>query len=310
MLIVLNKHSNDGNGARKWSRIRNQVEMSAQKQGQNFVVIDTGCDCKQQISRAFQKGERVFISAGGDGTLHFVLNILMALPDNQRRECILGAVGLGSSNDFHKPFNNSRIFNGISLRIDSENLSNHNVGVVEYTSLQGETKTEYFILNGGIGMVADGNRLYNIGNPIINFLKPRWALAASNYAAIHTVLTHRNFPVSLKIDQNELLVNVSNLAIVIVPWFSGTCRYDLPVGPEADYFCVTLLENMGIFRKFLTFYYLSNGRFKGLPQTRFWMTDQVVIEPQHPLPFEMDGEVVMITKVETSLDKGALRVCQ
>ena len=53
---------------------------------------------------ALARGTRVFIAAGGDGTAHALLNALVDAPGRPPLDALaLGAVGLGSSNDLHKP---------------------------------------------------------------------------------------------------------------------------------------------------------------------------------------------------------------
>lgn len=82
-------------------------------------------------------GYDLVISAGGDGTLHEVINGLMKVPADQRPK--LGIVPLGSGNDFAKSFGVDpnpplalrQIFTGTPRSIDVVRLQD-NLGRVEY----------------------------------------------------------------------------------------------------------------------------------------------------------------------------------
>ena len=85
------------------------------------------------ISNAILKGERKFIAAGGDGTINYLLNEILSNPSKTIIDEIqIGAIGLGSSNDFHKPMYSSRLINGIPCKVDFTNTEERDIGCITY----------------------------------------------------------------------------------------------------------------------------------------------------------------------------------
>ena len=106
MLILLNKYSNNGKGLKKWEKFRPELE--GKHIPSEYTVISDFKNFSACLRREVKKGERFLVSAGGDGTIHFLLNQVMQIKRSVRRDVVLGAIGLGSSNDFHKPYSTAK----------------------------------------------------------------------------------------------------------------------------------------------------------------------------------------------------------
>src|SRR5437016_2873987 len=92
-LVVLNPNAHGGRARQLWHRITRPA---------GWTVVDR--DYSGAVSSAVHNGERSFVAAGGDGTVNALLNAIVACENRPPlEEFTLGAVGLGSSNDFHKP---------------------------------------------------------------------------------------------------------------------------------------------------------------------------------------------------------------
>ncbi|NTV80971.1 MAG: hypothetical protein HGA24_06070, partial [Candidatus Aminicenantes bacterium] len=98
MIVILNRSSNNGHGLRKWDGIRKELEDRGLAPGYRLIsgVEELAPSLRDEICH----GPATVVAAGGDGTVHHLLNGLMSLPEDERRNVIVGAVGLGSSNDF------------------------------------------------------------------------------------------------------------------------------------------------------------------------------------------------------------------
>jgi len=127
-------------------------------------------------------------------------------------KCILSwGNGLGSSNDFLKP--SSSHIDEIAVKINFRESVLSDVGVVEYLNRIGLPETRAFILNGGVGVVAEANYFFNHGDPCLRYLKKHFVQFAILYAAIQTILRFENKIVRIIIDRKSFCQAVANISI-------------------------------------------------------------------------------------------------
>ena len=273
----------------------------------SLVVEETGPDLLDSLRKHIKAGERFVVAAGGDGTVHQVANCLMQLSNDERSGIRLGALALGSSNDFHKPKGRGSIA-GVGARLAHDRAAPHNIVRCSWRS-SGAERQEYFLANASMGIVADANRLYNTNRGVAGAFKRLSVSAAITYCSLATLFGSRNQRAVLTIDGASSEHDITNIGILLNPHFGGGLRYDMPIDPAGETMCVQLCEGMSPLRKLLTFVSLALGRFTGLPKTRTWWCRSVRIEAMRPFAFEMDGEVREMTCVDIQLFRDALSVC-
>jgi diacylglycerol kinase (ATP) len=309
MFILLNRNSNNGRAANRWDRIKEKLE-GKYALNASTVVTDPS-ELNHKLEDEFVSGERLFVAAGGDGTVNLLVNALMDLEENQRRQIVFGAIGIGSSYDFHKPHRNENLFkNGIYYRLDSQNTISHNLGEVTFKDPFGNFRRRYFIINSSIGIVACANQLFNSGDKITNWLKKRWVNTAIWYAALRTLLIEPDISAEIIINDEKHSFSITNLGILINTHFSGNLKYDLPLSVQAEYLGVALCENMRPWERLAAIISLTKGRFKGRPKTRFWQAETIDIYPEKLTALELDGETYLARNIKIKLIHNALRVCQ
>lgn len=310
MIIFLNPAVNNHTGRKKLNRIYDDLRKKVENMGSDITIENIPKNPMNSLLKHIENGEKTFIAGGGDGTVHSLANAMMKLPEKTRREVVFGAIGLGSSNDFHKPMSKSNMIKGIPVKIDFTNPVKHNVAKADYLTDTDQSVSEYFIVNGSMGATADVNQKFNNCDRISGWLKPKWVDGCIYYCGLNVFLNYKNFKAKLNIHGQDYHTEISNLGFLIYPNFAGNFKYDTEVTPQSDYFCVNLSENMNKMEQCISTYNLLRHRFYNRPKTKSWNSQEVSVSVDEKTTFEMDGEVRMVKKVSIKLIKGGLIVCQ
>lgn len=298
--VLLNPFSRGGKGKQWWHDVAATLSDQFQLQ-----VVETTTDWEASLTQALNDGVRIFIAAGGDGTVNELLNALMRHNnDISLASLFLGAVGLGSSNDFHKPYTSR-----VPVKVNVELSRLRDVGVACYRDSQGLQHERYFIVSGSIGVTAEANHFFNSREGFLWFLKRRHTNAAIIYAALKTIFSYHPFPVSLCMNEYEKNVRLNSLNILKTPYVSGSFRLDIPLAPDDGRLGMALMENMNLPRMLRALINLSRGRFIGSPGCSHWSTDKLKVKSEYLFALELDGEVVTATEVNFSLYPERINEC-
>jgi diacylglycerol kinase (ATP) len=306
MLVLVNPNACQGKAVEKWEGIKKLVDKKAM---QSDCVRLNGKKSVDIIAKYIKKGETEFVAAGGDGTINNMLNDIVNSANGQLKNIKLGAIGLGSSNDFHKPLDESEKVNGVYCKIDFSKIRLQDVCKITYEDEQGKNVTKCFLLNSGIGLTADANMLFNNPDKPLAYLKKKNTDVAIIYAALKTVLTYRNKKVRITTGNVTKSVNLTNIGIVKNPNFSGNFCYDSEYKPDSGKYNVHYCENMSLPQILLTLYRLSKRKFSGYPNTVSYETDHITIESDGKFAVEFDGEVIYTKKVSYSVLPVKIKIC-
>jgi len=284
-VIYLNRHAHGARGLRRWARIETAL---AQKMA--YTLIETGNEASEQILIAIERGERWFVAAGGDGTLHALINDLVRLKGSAPlQEFCLGAIGLGSSNDFHKPF--SHLHLGIPLRLNRQTPTLRDVGRARFTTPDGSTVERHFLVSASLGAVAEANAFFNREDWLLRRLKTRLTDVAIGYAALKTLLRYQNISLNLHMTHHTSHYETTNLSVLKTPYLSGAFHYDTPVFPNDGRFSVNLAEGLSRIGALKQLFHLVKGQFRAQPGCHDWHVACLTVEAAAPAALEMDGEI-------------------
>ncbi len=92
--IILNPAADNGRGILQKEPIIKLAEPYARV---DFVVGTSAEHARQSAQEAAERGYALVVAAGGDGTVHHVVNGIMAVPET---ETMIGVIPIGSGNDF------------------------------------------------------------------------------------------------------------------------------------------------------------------------------------------------------------------
>ncbi len=308
MLVFLNTRAGYGRAAARWQKVAPELERRA---GVLDVEEIGPFDCvATSVREAAAKGERTFVAAGGDGTVNLLLNAVMEL-GNDVTDLAFGAVGLGSSNDFHKPFSPDSFIEGVPVRIDCSRATPCDVIQIDFKGQDGKRTTVHAIINASVGITAEANAAFNEPTSFIRAARRLSVDAAIIASVLQTLGTYHDINCRLVIDGiEEGVFSVSSLGVIKNPHFAGSMCYDTPIKPDDGQLGINLCERLSPFQALMMVAALHRRRFRGRPKTRSWTGKRVLVEGDRIFALETDGEVVRARSAEFSVLPGRIMCCR
>ncbi|MCA8924975.1 MAG: hypothetical protein KDD82_24405 [Planctomycetes bacterium] len=303
MLIVVNANARGGRARRSWRRV--QAALAAA--GVVFEARETSSEAHAQevVAAAWEAGERRFVAAGGDGTVNGLLNLLLEL-DLEGAE--LGAIGLGSSNDFHKPGDPAGSLAGCPVRAGP--ASPVDVGYAAFRDEAGSERRRRFLINASLGVTARANGRFNTAGRFLRMLKRIHVELAILACACDALVRLRPETLRLVRDDAPLeVLRTTNLAVLKRVHVAGGMRYDTPVALDDGRLAVNWIGDVGRWRLLRAVVNLYRGRFAGTPGTESWFARRLEVASDAPTWLELDGEVWRTARVAFSVQSAGIRLC-
>jgi len=306
MVVLVNKNSGGGTALEKWTSIYKQLGLNGSTES-FFIGVNGSTD--KLILDSIKKGKTDFVIAGGDGSINYFLNsCIRLLKQDELKQIKIGAVGIGSSNDFHKPFNSNNTNGNVSYKINFKDAVKRDVGCIQYQS-EGKILKKFFLINASIGITAEGNNFFNNPDFILRYLKKLNTQSAITYAIIKNIFTYKNFKVTIGGSNESFTANISNLGILKSPFFTGKLRYQSDPLPDNGLFDVHLYESLSKVKFLQLLYNLSKGKSDNSLKKKFWRTNRIKISSEKEFAVEFDGEVITTNCAEFSVIPELIKVC-
>ena len=296
-VLLVNPTACGGKGAARWQKLQSALPFPT-----TILDISASFDSMtldRALQAQLQKGKRHFVAVGGDGTCNVMVNSLLrasAACNIPSAELIFGAIGTGSSNDFHKPIS-SRIA-GFPCRMNFE--STLLTDLCWWAPKDGPRT--YFLLNASLGLTAEANGYFNHHLRIVKRISTPLAIL---WAALRSLLLYRNLSLRLCLYGNR---NVTNLAIVRNQHFSGNFAYPTGEKPDSGHFHIYLCDNLSKWESLRTLRDFFHNRFFGskLHQCR---GTTFYVHSETPFWVEADGEVSQQSHITFGIDRGRIQLC-
>lgn len=314
MLIVVNLNANGGKGIQKWRKVKKYLDDN--KVSYHAILSASYEDSVQELEKEIHKGEgQTIVAAGGDGTMNGILNYLMK-KNLFQKNIKFGAIGLGSSNDFHKPFKDTRYIDGIPVILPTHSVNQKwDVGRAYYTDENGQKQEHFFAINSSIGLTANGNDFFNHKSWFLDLLKRVHLEVANAWTILNILLKFKSH--SIQFDGVDELTNAKlpleidacNIGVLKKTNVSGGMCYDTLVKHDDGKLDVVIcekLDRIGILKIVANLY---KGKFRGSKKTQYFQTSNLKITFPELMNLEFDGEVVKAKDVEYNVLKEAIEIC-
>jgi len=287
--IFINYSANNHRAKQKWLQIQGKV-LALFPEKPIIVAYETPYNLKKTLNRLIHEmGVVFFVSAGGDGSLNYLLNALISFSGKSSKKFCIGSIGLGSSNDFLKPY--TTLINDIPVKLDYKKRELTDVAKVTFKDDQERMRSRFFIVNASLGLTAEANMLFNQGDPIIRFMKSRFLKAAILYTALKALIKHKNQPIRIIHGNKIKSLIISNISLTKKPFISGEFHFAQSTAHNSGKFGFHCFGELSKLELIKTMKNLQQGVFPNNSKQHTSFVSHIRIESDKLLPLETDGEI-------------------
>lgn len=192
--VIANPNSAGGKTRREWPSIQDKLERAIGKVDTAFT--ESPVHATELTRQALARGYHWIIAVGGDGTINEVINGMLAADKAVNADAYFSIVMRGTGNDFRRSLNSSSSLAGDIAALTTAPVRRIDVGKLTYTAHDGSTCVRYFDNIASLGMGGEVDRRVNASRIGKRF----GGKAAFLTATLQTLLTYRNKPVRLVVD--------------------------------------------------------------------------------------------------------------
>jgi diacylglycerol kinase (ATP) len=242
---------------------------------------------------------RAIIAAGGDGTLHQVVNGVLEKREGYSALPAVGLIPMGSGNDFAKTV---RIKDDPQRLVELVKLNKPkkiNTGKIYYTDFSGQQRSRYFVNVADIGMGPEVVQRVNESGRAFG------AAVAYYKSIIATFFTYK--PMIIRAKSNDWIWSgkLRSMAIANGKYYGhGLC-----VAPDAilddDMFNVFICGNVSVVDFIRYSETMKRGKHVVLPEILYKTTTDIELSSEEDCLIEGDGEILgkLPARIELSSQK-------
>lgn len=278
--LIVNPTSGSFSGKRKWTQI--SKAFTEEKIPFEFEFTTKPQHEYELVLEALEKGFRKFVSIGGDGTLHHIVNGLMQQKLVSKAALKLAVIPLGTGNDWVKTYKIPKNIKKAVGIIKAEKTVLQDIGTI---SLLNSDTNVFFNNVAGLGfdgyVVKRNERLKFLG--AASFLVST-VLSLASYKSTEFIIE----------SSDKKLTTTSLLTIVGICQFSGGgMQLTKDVDTSDGLFDISVAKHFTLWRLLKNVVGLFNGSIVNHKQVETFKTDQITITTTEKNVFvQADGELI------------------
>jgi diacylglycerol kinase (ATP) len=297
MVLICNARSGRGGVGRALPEVRRHLD----RRGLAYEVKETeGPGHAITLARqALDEGIRFLVAVGGDGTVHEVVNGMIADDRALQPEAVLGVVAAGTGCDFIKTFGIPNLPGHAVAHLDGSESFPIDIGKVTFMRDGAET-VRYFpnIAEVGLGAatVARAERL------------PRW-LGPTIYFFAFWLTLRKHKKATVKVDLVDRVYEgpMNNLVVANGQFFGGGMKV-APKAAPTDGLLDIQIEHARKREAIALVPRIYKGQHVPHPDIEESKRARLSITADRPLPVEADGEVLGETPASFEVLRDAIRL--
>ncbi len=300
-LVIVNPVSGRGKADRQWPRIREELQAAKLR----FEVAFTrergqGVELARQ---GIKDGFGLIVAAGGDGSVHDVVNGMMSDPGPARPDACLGVIPCGTGNDLVRILGYPREPLAAARHLArSQHSRVIDLGEVTCTGHDGKRVRQIFVNDANLGLAAEVverlERAGKVGCGTIPYLT----------MLVRAAIGHRSQQVALELDGSRREARMS-LILVCNGQFTGGGMWVAPgAAPDDGRFDVVATDGLTALEILWHAPSIYRGTHLRLRQVSLHRAATLSVDSPQRFPVVADGEPIGECPAQFRVLPGALRV--
>ncbi len=293
--VFLNPQANRATAAAAWPRLAEALHAA----GRAFKLwtTETAADVPARVAEAIGQGATCLVAAGGDGTLQLVLDALMAAQEQGLAPGAvhLGAIGLGTSNDFHKPIGEAPQVAGFPCRLQVDTARRRDVIRLEATLPTGSVVVRHLLQASHAGTIPAANHRLTRQKSLANWLYRYWYTAALMLASAQEAFTYPGFPAEVEAGPHRWEGEFTGMSLLKQRFVAGSFAFLTPRTPYDGLLDLALCRKVPAMRLIGLIDAFEKQGLRGHPEVHCAEVTEVTARFGRVLPIDFDGELIDVT---------------
>ena len=279
--VIVNPTSGNYASKKQWPLIYN--ELKKQQFNFEFIFTEHKTQVFEIIEAAINNGYKNFISVGGDGTLHTIVNGILSLKIATISEIKIGIIPIGTGNDWVKTYGISKDFKKAIAVIKAENTIVQDIGKI---TLATKKQPIYFNNLAGIGFDAY----------VVNKVHKYKNLGSLAYltGALVSIFSYKKPMLEILFEGKIIKSNTLLLFIGICNYCGGGMQLTKNPNTTDGLFDISFVKNITLFQLITNITGLFNGKITSHKIVENYKTNELqikVLDTQKTY-IQADGELI------------------
>jgi len=289
---------NPTSGSGKSLRQLNLIKKLFKKNNLNTIIVLTEYihHEKELVQTAIEQGYTKFISVGGDGTLHHIINGIMSQNTIATNKIKVAVIPVGTGNDWVKTYKIPNNIEGAIQIINKENIIFQDIG---YLKLLDTNNKLYFNNLAGIGFDAF------VVKRISSFKKI--GTIAYLLGGLTSFFSYKKNMLHVIIDNKNIKTKIFMISIGLCKYSGGGMQLTDFKNHKNGVFDITLIKNITLIKVLLHLKKLFNGKIIHLKEVETHQSKSLKVLSNKAAYIQADGELLGKGNVEINIINNAIQ---
>ncbi len=289
-MVIVNPNAGNGKGYKDWDSISELLKLL--KIDFDYRITERRHHATELTHSAITAGFRKFISVGGDGTVHEIVNGIFNQQEIPTRDFSIAMIPVGTGNDWGRLFGIPNDYKKAAEVIARGRTTLHDAGLAYFYNGSIREK-RYFINIAGLGfdalVVVRTNKQKKKGN--VSKMAYMWSL-------LKILLTYKFTTTTIEVEGENITDDTFSVSLGIGKYSGGGMRQTPGAVYNDGLFDVTTIKKMSKLEVILNLKRLYNGTVYENSKIKGYRGPVVKVDSEPLIYVEADGESLGHTPAE------------